>query len=27
MAIAGFGAVLFCYFGVNIWISGLHSYK
>lgn len=25
--IGGFGAVLFCYFGVNIWISGLHSYK
>ena len=27
MAIIGFGVVLFCYFGVNIWISGLHSYK
>lgn len=27
MAIGGFGVVLFCYFGVNIWISGLHSYK
>jgi len=27
MGIAGFGVVLFCYFGVNIWISGLHSYK
>jgi len=27
MSIIGFGAVLFCYFGVNIWISGLHSYK
>jgi len=27
MCIAGFGVVLFCYFGVNIWISGLHSYK
>jgi len=27
MSIAGFGVVLFCYFGVNIWISGLHSYK
>jgi cytochrome c-type biogenesis protein CcsB len=27
MCIVGFGVVLFCYFGVNIWISGLHSYK
>ncbi len=27
MSIAGFAVVLFCYFGVNIWISGLHSYK
>jgi len=27
MSITGFGVVLFCYFGVNIWISGLHSYK
>jgi cytochrome c-type biogenesis protein CcsB len=27
MAIVGFGVVLFCYFGVNIWISGMHSYK
>jgi len=27
MSIAGFGVVLFCYFGVNIWMSGLHSYK
>jgi cytochrome c-type biogenesis protein CcsB len=27
MSILGFGVVLFCYFGVNIWISGLHSYK
>ena len=23
----GFLTILFCYFGVNIWISGLHSYK
>jgi cytochrome c-type biogenesis protein CcsB len=23
----GFAAVLFCYLGVNIWVSGLHSYK
>jgi cytochrome c-type biogenesis protein CcsB len=23
----GFVAVLFCYLGVNIWVSGLHSYK
>lgn len=27
LTITGFGVVLFCYFGVNIWISGLHSYK
>jgi cytochrome c-type biogenesis protein CcsB len=27
LSIAGFVCVLFCYFGVNIWISGLHSYK
>ena len=26
-SIAGFMSILFCYFGVNIWISGLHSYK
>ncbi len=26
-SIAGFASILFCYFGVNIWISGLHSYK
>lgn len=25
--VAGFASVLFCYLGVNIWISGLHSYK
>jgi cytochrome c-type biogenesis protein CcsB len=23
----GFLTIMFCYFGVNIWISGLHSYK
>ena len=23
----GFVTIMFCYFGVNIWISGLHSYK
>lgn len=27
LAIVGFISILFCYFGVNIWISGLHSYK
>ncbi|HEV3156993.1 MAG TPA: c-type cytochrome biogenesis protein CcsB [Candidatus Baltobacteraceae bacterium] len=27
IAVGGFGAILFCYLGVNIWISGLHSYK
>jgi len=27
VSIAGFASILFCYFGVNIWISGLHSYK
>lgn len=26
-SIIGFASILFCYFGVNIWISGLHSYK
>ncbi len=26
-SIVGFATILFCYFGVNIWISGLHSYK
>jgi cytochrome c-type biogenesis protein CcsB len=26
-SIVGFVSILFCYFGVNIWISGLHSYK
>lgn len=23
----GFATIMFCYLGVNIWISGLHSYK
>lgn len=23
----GFASIIFCYLGVNIWISGLHSYK
>ncbi len=23
----GFLTIMFCYFGVNLWISGLHSYK
>ncbi|TAM56552.1 c-type cytochrome biogenesis protein CcsB [bacterium] len=27
IAVVGFAAVIFCYLGVNIWISGLHSYK
>ncbi|MBV8489613.1 MAG: c-type cytochrome biogenesis protein CcsB [Candidatus Eremiobacteraeota bacterium] len=27
VSVAGFLSVMFCYFGVNIWISGLHSYK
>jgi len=26
LAIVGFGSVLFTYFGVNFWLSGLHSY-
>jgi cytochrome c-type biogenesis protein CcsB len=25
--LVGFASILFCYLGVNIWISGLHSYK
>jgi ABC-type transport system involved in cytochrome c biogenesis permease subunit len=25
LLIIGFGAVLFTYFGVNLWVSGLHS--
>jgi cytochrome c-type biogenesis protein CcsB len=27
LSVAGFVSILFCYLGVNIWISGLHSYK
>jgi cytochrome c-type biogenesis protein CcsB len=27
LSIFGFATILFCYLGVNIWISGLHSYK
>ncbi len=27
MSVLGFISILFCYLGVNIWISGLHSYK
>jgi ABC-type transport system involved in cytochrome c biogenesis permease subunit len=26
LAIAGFAAFLFNFFGVNLWIPGLHSY-
>ncbi|OAQ20256.1 c-type cytochrome biogenesis protein CcsB [Thermosulfurimonas dismutans] len=26
LSVVGFGAVLFTYFGVNFWLSGLHSY-
>ena len=26
LAVAGFAAFLFNFFGVNIWIPGLHSY-
>ena len=26
IVVAGFAAVLFTYLGVNLWISGLHSY-
>ena len=26
LLVAGFGAVLFSYFAVNLWVSGLHSY-
>jgi len=25
--VVGFASIVFCYLGVNIWISGLHSYK
>jgi len=27
ISVLGFGSIVFCYLGVNIWISGLHSYK
>ncbi len=27
MSVLGFITIIFCYLGVNIWISGLHSYK
>ena len=27
LAAFGFVTIIFCYLGVNIWISGLHSYK
>ena len=27
LSILGFVSIMFCYLGVNIWISGLHSYK
>jgi cytochrome c-type biogenesis protein CcsB len=27
VSIFGFATIMFCYLGVNIWISGLHSYK
>ncbi len=27
VSVIGFISIMFCYFGVNIWISGLHSYK
>ncbi len=27
VSIVGFATAIFCYLGVNIWISGLHSYK
>ena len=27
VSIIGFATIAFCYLGVNIWISGLHSYK
>src|SRR5579875_158143 len=27
LSILGFATIMFCYLGVNIWISGLHSYK
>jgi cytochrome c-type biogenesis protein CcsB len=27
ISLVGFASIVFCYLGVNIWISGLHSYK
>lgn len=27
ISVLGFATIVFCYLGVNIWISGLHSYK
>ena len=27
LSLLGFVSIIFCYLGVNIWISGLHSYK
>jgi cytochrome c-type biogenesis protein CcsB len=27
MSVLGFISIMFCYLGVNIWVSGLHSYK
>jgi len=27
ISVVGFASIIFCYLGVNIWISGLHSYK
>ncbi|HTJ25486.1 MAG TPA: c-type cytochrome biogenesis protein CcsB [Candidatus Limnocylindria bacterium] len=27
ISVIGFISIMFCYLGVNIWISGLHSYK
>jgi cytochrome c-type biogenesis protein CcsB len=27
VSVIGFLSIMFCYFGVNLWISGLHSYK
>lgn len=27
VSVVGFLSIVFCYLGVNIWISGLHSYK
>jgi ABC-type transport system involved in cytochrome c biogenesis permease subunit len=27
VGVVGFAALMFCYYGVNLWISGLHSYS